>query len=299
MECLRRAFLKIILVVGAVSPVDVVRAQSVGHEVPYTAIGRVALGHQIVRQGDVGMCINFDTEQREIAVEWCWGPDGYLWNAVCRAPQSWTVAYWPTDVVRLADGAWLVSGKDPVTFETIIERWDFANEGWARVTPRPDVDPLTGSPECSWALPERTSAAELYREASPGRDVVDWCVEHPCKPHSVLVRFQDSKDLYELDLAPLRYTLIASPTLASAPLRAGRAGPSIEHASWVRHATRGLLLVITPRGDLCGNIRWFMSRTVLADADEDGTFDRTYELSLEQWLNSDWADERLYLEYFH
>lgn len=290
MECLRRAFLKIVLVVGAVSPVDVVRAQSVGHDVPYTAIGRVALGHQIVRQCDVGMCINFDTEQREIAVEWCWGPDGYLWNAVCRAPQSWTVAYWPTDVVRLADGAWLVSGKDPVTFETIIERWDFAQDGWARVAQLTDADAATGRAECHWELPERLRVTELYREATPGRDVVECCLTNPCKPHSAFVRFQDSKDLYELDLVTQCYTLVASPTLARAPLRVPRTGNLIDYVWWARLESRGVVLVIEPAGELCGQWLRFRSRTVLFDAEEDGVFESAFELSWEQWARSEWSD---------
>jgi hypothetical protein len=287
------------LVCGAFGGALRARGQDVVHAMPYTTLGGTRGMHHIVERGELRAYFGFDTARREVEVLWRFGPrDMWLFAGFGVETQRWRLAYWPTDICPLTDGRWLVSGKDSVTGETLIERWDFANGGWASATRLGEPDAVTGRAECRWELPERLRVTELYREATPGRDVVDLCAANPALPDHVFVRFQDSRDFYDLDVVTQRYTLVASPANSAAPLCAPRTGNGYDCFWSARHATHGFVFVVDDGSDLCGNTLRFRSRTVLCDSDEDGVLDRAFKIPASAWNGSDWTDGACYLEYF-
>jgi hypothetical protein len=106
------------------------------------------------------------------------------------------VRYWPTSIAELSNGTLCVAGKGPRNGNTIVETWAF------------DPPAQTGT---SWKAASLRAIDEVYNELAAGRDVVESMIPLWGGPAAaLLVKFNDSKDVYSLTLTGA-YALVASP----------------------------------------------------------------------------------------
>jgi hypothetical protein len=193
-----------------------------------------------------------------------------------KTSQVLKVRYWPTCIRRLSNGLLCVAGKGSRTASTIVEVWKFD-------PPRVSEGVLKPA--------EVRSIDEIYNELAFGRDLVEDVLPFWGGPsQAMLVKFNDTKDVYKMTLAGA-YTLVASPTAQAGAIHAPLLASAYD--SWARELLNG------------GYVYAFVKPVVsspqapsvlfLRDPDKDGDLDSSVELTGAQFtaqgynLESNWV----------
>lgn len=211
---------------------------------------------------------------------------GFGTDPVQSSRQKFAVSFFPTDVVALSSTSILVAGKLRGT-ETVIEQWTLK---WPKTMPL--VDASTG--EVQVAEPREIFRQEIFRGDIAGKRVVHKMCRMRHSSTAAMVQFDDSSDLYELDLNTGTFTTIAAVTgigaIGSVP------GLADGHQFiWTGdHAWWGYVYVFGTKGE--PNDQDDRPDTVvLCDLDRDGTLDTSLSIPVDAWGQSDFSNGLNYI----
>lgn len=136
-----------------------------------------------------------------------------------KSTAKFPVRYWPTCASRVADSTLCVAGKSPRTGNTIVEVWTVT------------------TPTVSAAGPstvELNSVEEVYNASASGREDIKQILPHFGPngfDHTVLLWFEQSREVWSLNLETSACTRIASPATV--------VGQTWLSAPYLADATRG------------------------------------------------------------
>ncbi len=183
---------------------------------------------------------------------------------------------YPTAVCVLdKNEALLIGGIDKETRETVIQKMTL---GWPTTSPQPITKQETGVSSVAISFPSPIDGGELYREDIAGRRHVVAVVGLRREGRSMaraLVLFNDSNDLYTIDLQSGQLELVASSTLANGQLGLLPALSSrVHHGLWFGDRSGVGYTYALKLNDWAKH-----SPIILADTDKDGTLDVPYTLT--------------------
>lgn len=133
-----------------------------------------------------------------------------------QASQEQVIGYYPTAICALGSAAFVVAGIKN-DGGTIIERWDL---GWPQVMPAPPSVP-SGQPGLVNVVLPRIQRHVIYSANEPGKLRVKGLAEvkrEGLPADSVLLHFEDSRDVWQLSVDGATWQLVLSPTNAQASL---------------------------------------------------------------------------------
>lgn len=152
--------------------------------------------------------------------------------------ETQAVWFYPNYAEWLDDSDLLVAGISPRDGSSVIEIWEYENEP-GKPGLVPISYPTNGQPGVIWNLPQRQSVTLVWQELIQGMDTVIYAKENLGLPGHAFVRFKDSGDLYDLNIAAGTMTLEAAgqggapliiPELAEASAHWVVGGAAVEHA---------------------------------------------------------------------
>lgn len=190
--------------------------------------------------------------------------------------QTVPCSFWPTRVAALDDHTIAVAGKRP-RGATIVEVW--------RVDP-PDTTDMGGG--LVRLDPKAPRVGTAFEEESPGMDMVSLLEPSLGSEASLLVQFNDSKDVYELKWATGAMHLIASTTPSTAVLF--EPGLDGVFTTWTaNHSVLGYVYVPKRVNSSVAEV------VLLRDGDRDGDIDGVESLDNAQWKAYGLGEDSLYL----
>lgn len=209
--------------------------------------------------------------------------------------QTFGLRHYPTDVCALDSDRILISAVS-ITGETIIERWTFT---WPATMPGPQPPP---NGPVSIVLPVRSGVLQLYRADIAGKRFVRSIapVLRGSSPvQSALVQFDDSGDVYLLDVSTGALSLAASPTngLAQLGVIPGLDSPRLNMCVPRSRAGYGYLYMFGSARNAIYTAAWPDVPAIL-DTNKDGVLDGFIVIpSADYWGGSgSWTDGSVYDE---
>ncbi|MEM1452816.1 MAG: hypothetical protein AAF726_13570 [Planctomycetota bacterium] len=231
----------------------------------------------------------YSTVRKVVEVDWFAArdipADGFGSTPVRSTRQAFAVPYFPTDVVALSRDSILVAGKYRGT-ETVIEQWTLR---WPRKMPRPRASDVVEVAE-----PTEVSRREVYRGDLAGQRIVHKMCRMRHDPAIVMLQFDDSTDLRQLDLGTGELSTIA--TMSGARALGPVPGLADGHPFvWTGdHSTRGYVYVFGTKGSAF--VRTERPDTiVLCDVDRDGTLDLSLSVPVDRWDRSEFSSGASYV----
>lgn len=225
-------------------------------------------------------CVTLETK---VEMSWAASPNWSTQGVTDEVVQQRITSYYPTAAAVVGNTV-VVGGKGRGD-ETIIEAWNYA---W----PGPNPPGQSGTVD----QPNLVSVIELYRGEQVGkllvREILPYLGSASTPNPEVLVQFDDSRDIYALDLKTHAMSLEVSSSAAGTLQNVADLGKDF-HWAWVgEHATEGYVY----------NFGWFFGTTrtthlVLRDTDKDGVVDDYLSLSPTEWDASAYADHSTYVTF--
>jgi hypothetical protein len=231
------------------------------------------------QRGEIAGRAQYRLSAKSIEIDWTHQPSG------ARASQTVTLSYWPTSLCSLHDkNTLVVGGKRPITHTTTIETMKIN---------QPIV--LESFPEgTSKVLLQPVPVGEIdvvYDSAVQGRDMTVSILRNLGRTGHVFVQFEDSKDVYDLDVSsgPAVLQLVASPTSQDAPVYQPALSKLSDVVWEADHIPTGYVYFYDPRGNSPG------FATYLVDRDRDGDLDDSGVIDDDSWAGSPWSDSKSYI----
>ncbi len=208
-----------------------------------------------------------------------------------------TVNFNPTSTAVLDSRLLAVAGRslsDPD--HTRIELWSLAEPTVALVT-----DPATGARRHELSGAEIRSTSVVFESSAQGMRGVRRMIRLRGKPSSLLVQFDDSADLYEVDYGTVPASAIlkfkSSPGSGSgssvAPVIARLSDRSLDTTHGRRHSTAGFIYLLMPQMRAGQAANAPDAALALIDADYDGSIDTWQDASASQlraWRDSGYVE---------
>jgi len=194
--------------------------------------------------------------------------------------QTEQVPFWPTEICGAGPNRICVAGKT-VKGKTRIQLWEFSA---TEVLEDPFQDPQTGQ----WIYPETylpiETKTQLYHDAQPGKGLVRTMLRNHGSTNEVFVQFEDSRDLYALNLDTHALDLRLSANAQPALLQDNADRFASDHLFY------GLLYLFCSGAE---------ETLILVDADTDGQLDQseTMLLDAEEWAQV-FEDQSAFVEVF-
>ncbi len=235
--------------------------------------------------GTLAMRVSHDLANRKVRIK-----HHYFYDVPARRAQTLetieSTPYWPTCTMPFANGKFLVGGKSPRTGNTILELW----------TATPPIAPVIGAAGQSteFKAGSISDKRELYNATAAGRDIVTRLqpmLVQQGQPTHVLVQFDDSRDIYALDVAQETMVLVASPTshpnCLTVSLLARDLVSQIRH-----HQNQGYLYIYSKSGAPDSET----SIAILRDTNMDSVIDGLSTYTLPQYRAAGYSDPSVWLD---
>lgn len=251
---------------------------------PDSSFSSLDKSHAIMKTSYPGVTglLKYDVSGRVVVISWM--RDFLEQNSRELSAQEEPCSFWPTEVCSVGTNQVCVAGKNVKGF-TVIRHWTFS---FTEALEEP-VTHSDGTIEFPDTFIPVASTSTAYQSNDSGRRLVRAMFGNHGKPGHVFVVFDDSRDLYELNLQTQSLALIQS--------RVGQPMLSMEFSnrtSW-DHAQYGYLYHLAS-GRKPGDSD---SSLIFVDADRDGVLDlgSTMLVSPSQWQTI-FADGSLFLEQY-
>ncbi len=281
--------------------------------VPVTLTANNAL--EQVRAGYQAGRVSTSAVNKRVRIEWtamalmngssptedAWGNTSLRWST---DTQDFTTRYWPTACCVLDNSSLVVCGKTQAG-DTIIELWPLE---WPDPMPLPVTSIQTGVTKVGIALPMLGTKTTLYTGNAVGKQLV----RNACgirrstgSAANLLIQFDDSNDIYTLDLTTHALALLASATnsggaLGIVPSLATGEQDYVEFGDKIGGAETGYTYTF-------GYTRWGSPMCVydpnyqtliLLDANRDGIIEATRYYTNDQRVAGGWTDSTNFANYW-
>lgn len=203
--------------------------------------------------------------------------------------QQFSTSFHPTNAEVVDNDTLLVAGFSS-TGTTILEKWTFA---WPLQMPFPQADPSTGISTVPVVVPPRTETTVLYKQDVTGRRFVRGLSAQKRSsgaPTSAIVWFNDSRDLYEINLSSGQLSLLASPGSQQGALG------QIPELTNLYDRISSSEMIGGPYYYFFGRTDWTYSASsaqsilVFEDSDKDGSLDTHLMITPAQWTADGWSN---------
>lgn len=221
-----------------------------------------------------------DCDGKKVSVFWRYSAAGNFEATQAAKDQVMAVGFWPTAAEFVAQTRLVVAGKER-DGRTRIEVWTIRKP--LLLQSAPGVVPATIALD-----PQPVADIQVvYDEATTGRDMVRALIQRRGPGSGVLVQFQDSKTLYELNWKDEPYALVPLFTTATEPLLLN------EYDTFVagNHSVEGYVYALSICDDL-GQTPWL----ILKDQNRDGTIDWHGHMTPQDYIAAGLQDRTQYTE---
>lgn len=211
---------------------------------------------------------SFDSANPEVVIKSSYrSPAGYR--------KAWTTiktAYWPTCVRELQNGVLLVAGKGRRYGNTVVEVWTFS----------PPAVPSVATVSQGVVPGELTDVNPVYSGNDSGRQIVREALPVWGGAPRALLQFDDSRDVYSVDIESGAIAMIASPDPARAAPHQAAVVPLLSQTDrgFAGQLADGGYVYQFSIGRAAAGIP---SRVLLRDMNQDGAIELTESLTTTQW----------------
>ena len=150
--------------------------------------------------------VGYDLLNRVAKINWY--RDFYEFDKRAITIQKEPTSIWPTEVCAFGSNRLCVAGQD-VKGRTVIRLWQFSSSENLEDS---YIDQATGNRVFPDTFIPVDSDITLYKGNAPGKRLVRTMFKNYGSPDKLFVQFNDSRDLYQLDVVTLALTSVLSST---------------------------------------------------------------------------------------